>query len=456
MVTVAPSSTPIGLHSYPPTVTTPGDLWLPVGPGISYSSLPSGLSILDKTVNQIIGYIADTGITPQTALGSQFPLASSGDGVIEESTGNIWRYDGAAWEDVQSNPSRVIIFDNLIPFWDEKIKLVAKTRTNIKIESLPYGLNKSTSLTLITRTKVTSVLAAVAKVPVTGLTLTAFAPAVYVPVTVSVPLTTLTLTSFAPVIYTPVTVAVPLTTLTLTAFAPTLNLLSVPATALTLASFVPTVTGNATDPDFANVSLLLSMEGSNGSTTFTDLSNNAFSISVFGNAQVVTTDGDFLSGALDLDGTGDYLTTPSDAAFALGTGDFTIECYCKADVINDNDGLFTFGDINSGLALALYFSNWQLTTVGAGGTTMGAATASTRQHVAVCRSGTSLRLFIGGTQLGTTITDSTNFTDNQLKIGYYYDPAFPFNGRVSWMRVTKNVARYTANFTPPTAPFPTS
>lgn len=202
-----------------------------------------------------------------------------------------------------------------------------------------------------------------------------------------------------------------------------------------------------------NVSLLLSMNGSNASTTFTDSSSNAFAVTANGNAQITTTDPKFGTGALTLDGTGDFLTVASDAKFAFGTGDFTVECWVYVNSGNNNNGLFTFGGTSSGLAVAIISGEWRLTTAGAGGTTMGAVTTGAWQHLAVTRSGSSLRLFINGTQLGSTVTDSTNLTDNALKIGYYYSSSYAINAKLDEFRVTKGVARYTANFTPPTAPF---
>ena len=46
--------------------------------------------------------------------------------------------------------------------------------------------------------------------------------------------------------------------------------------------------GGATDSDFDNVALLLSGDGSNGSTTFTDLSGNNNSVTANGDTQVST------------------------------------------------------------------------------------------------------------------------------------------------------------------------
>jgi hypothetical protein len=209
------------------------------------------------------------------------------------------------------------------------------------------------------------------------------------------------------------------------------------------------------DPYWENVSLLLRMDGSNGSTTFADLSSNAHTITVGGNAQVSTTDSKFGTGSLLLDGAGDYLETPAHSSFAFGTGDFTVECWVYPNVISDNDGLFTIG---SQLFAAIYQNNWAMGTTGSmlsPSYTSGAATAGSWQHFAITRSESALRLFINGTQLGPTRNDTTDLTNNQLFIGYYFSSGFAWNGKIDEFRVTKGIARYTSNSTPPTAPFPT-
>jgi hypothetical protein len=216
--------------------------------------------------------------------------------------------------------------------------------------------------------------------------------------------------------------------------------------------------GASTDPNFSSVSLLLHMDGSNGSTTFTDSSSNAFAITSFGNAQVSTTDPKYGTGCLTLDGTGDYLQTPANAAFQLGTGDFTVECWAFVNSNNANDGLFVFGSGGSAMpSLAVSGGNWWLNlSTDVTQFNQGAVTTNAWQHIAITRSGTDVKLFINGTQLGATRTNSTNYTANQLFIGYYFSSSFAINARVDEFRVTKGVARYTANFTAPAAPFPNS
>jgi len=215
-------------------------------------------------------------------------------------------------------------------------------------------------------------------------------------------------------------------------------------------TFAPGVmSGVEVDPYFSQVSLLLHFN-----ENMIDSSSNAFTATVYGDAQVSGSNSKFGSGSLTLDGNGDYITFPESSAFAFGTGDFTVECWVYLGSGNTNNGLFTFGDAGSGLALAIYNNNWTLSAYGGNGVQLGSPVIGAWQHIAITRSGTNLRLFINGTRLNDTLSNSTNFISNQLKIGYYYSTSYSINAFIDEFRVTKGAARYTSNFTPPTAPFP--
>jgi hypothetical protein len=79
-------------------------------------------------------------------------------------------------------------------------------------------------------------------------------------------------------------------------------------------------------------------------------------------------------------------------------------------------------------------------------------------HVAVTYDGTTTRLFVNGTSQSTsTNTPVRPTTYNLTYVGYITSAdASYFNGYIDDLRVTQGLARYTQNFTPPTAPLPTS
>jgi hypothetical protein len=85
----------------------------------------------------------------------------------------------------------------------------------------------------------------------------------------------------------------------------------------------------------------------------------------------------------------------------------------------------------------------------------GTITINTWQHVAATRSGNSWRIFINGIQVGATTTNATTYSTAYgccVGTSYYNET---FIGYIDDLRVTKGLARYTANFTPPTAALPT-
>lgn len=363
---------------------------------------------------------------------------------------------------------------------NETLPVLAKTRSKASLIAFDYALTATTeTLQVKTRTKVRQVsevappttelaiapqapaVAVNVPVPAAGLAIAGVAPAVTVEVlavVVAPPVTSLAIEGVPPVVeQIGVNALLPVVTLTAEPVAPVVdtynpNEVLLPFVGLDIIGVAPTVA--QADPHWSSVSLLLSFDGTNGSTTITDDSSNANTISVFGTAAITTADKQYGTGSLNINNSaGAYVQTPASALFQFGTGNFTVEFWANPASNQGNQGLFTFGGTATGLFLAIFNGNWMLGTAGSGGTNMGAA-ATGWQHVAITRSGTSLRLFIGGVQKGSTLTNSTNLSDNQLKIGYYYNTSYPFNGKQDEFRVTKGVARYTAGFTAPGAAFP--
>jgi hypothetical protein len=223
--------------------------------------------------------------------------------------------------------------------------------------------------------------------------------------------------------------------------------------------------GGLTDPDFANVSLLLHMDGSNGSTTFTDSSSNGLTLTSNGNAQISTAQSKFGGSSGLFDGTGDYVSAPSSALFNMGGGaKFTIETFFRTSNASEQRPIFSqrisaiyapfeVQIFNTGLSWLIgnaSVNNWASTA----SSTTGILAINTWYHLALVGDGSNLTLYLDGTSRLTLSQPSWTSANRALYVGGGGDATF--HGYIDKFRVTKGIARYNANFTPPTAPFPNS
>lgn len=221
------------------------------------------------------------------------------------------------------------------------------------------------------------------------------------------------------------------------------------------------------DPNYSNVSLLLHGDGANNGVVFTDNSPSPKTFTTPGvgnNIKTVTgvTDpfGRTTSGVLALDGNNDYLLSSSSSDLAFGTGDFTIECWTYLTSISIYATPVCIGDYKIA-GLSMYTQGGTLRvfcdSVLALNTGSGIVTGRWH-HLAISRSGTTLRGFIDGVAGSTTGTLSTNITQDVARIGVgFYNGVLDqgaVNGYIDDVRITKGFCRYTNSFTPPTAPFP--
>jgi hypothetical protein len=182
-----------------------------------------------------------------------------------------------------------------------------------------------------------------------------------------------------------------------------------------------------------------------------------------GNAQISTSVSKFGGGSLAFDGTGDYLTTYGTPQFAFGAGDFTIECWVYFNSLTQYDCIIDFRPSGTNGAYPCIFVDTSNTLVyyvgGANRITSSAVSTGQWYHLAVSRTGTSTKMFLNGVQTGSTYTDSNSYlVGNPLTIGglgYNSPGTYALDGYIDDLRITKGYARYTANFTPPAAPFPT-
>lgn len=81
----------------------------------------------------------------------------------------------------------------------------------------------------------------------------------------------------------------------------------------------------------------------------------------------------------------------------------------------------------------------------------GSVSLNTWTHIALARSGSTTKAFINGTQVA-SVSDAIDYSQDGFAVGgNYNNTGGYYNGYIDHLRWTKGVARYTANFTPPTA-----
>lgn len=187
-------------------------------------------------------------------------------------------------------------------------------------------------------------------------------------------------------------------------------------------------------------------------------------LTTVGNATSSTAQTKYAAGSVYFDGSGDYLIT-SASAFAFGTGDFTVEAWVYMTAYTGSvAGGSIFGTVigsKSGYSLNTGQDSTSLRLISnASGTwadtltTGSGLSLNTWTHIAMSRNGANLRIFKDGVVIGSTSSASTlNFTGTTGWIGRFSDGTNDryFTGYIEDVRVTKGLARYTADFTPPTS-----
>lgn len=222
-------------------------------------------------------------------------------------------------------------------------------------------------------------------------------------------------------------------------------------------------TSNFTPPTspltaITNTSLLLNFE--NVAIDDTRRKNN---LETIGNAQVSTTQSKFGGASIAFDGNGDALTVPANDGSNFGTGDFTIEAwiyplFTSAVTIiggrGPTNGTLAFAIESTQLRLGRNHVAWDLQS-------SNLSWSAQWYHVAVVKSSGTAYLFRDGSLL----TSAANVQSYNLTVGTDVNYAVGgrqsnanlstlgafFNGYIDDLRITKGIALYTSNFTPPTS-----
>ena len=196
------------------------------------------------------------------------------------------------------------------------------------------------------------------------------------------------------------------------------------------------------------------------SSYLTDSSTNAFTVTNVGTATSTpfnpfTGNYTILSnpGSVLFNGTTQYLSVPANASLDFGTGDFTVEAWIYRTVLGGDSFIISSSDPGG-----LFFGFLGGTSLGYGqvGSTWDYdyphnMSLNAWYHVALTRSGTSIKMFVNGIQLGVTQTSSVSYNFGNTTVASQ-GAAYLYGGYISNLRVVKGLAVYTSNFVPPAGP----
>ncbi len=208
--------------------------------------------------------------------------------------------------------------------------------------------------------------------------------------------------------------------------------------------------------------------GANGATAATE-ETERHTIGFGGTAHLDTTIKKFGTASVQFDGNSDYVTGLGNLTdFEFAAGNFTMECHAYAISESGSQAYLNISDSATDRAVQIVNINgtlycqwstngtaWSFHSFGDAG-----MSTATWYHIALVRNGTALTMYVDGSSIGSA-DDWTGVTIHDveaatLSIGAADVNGTPtqfMNGYIDNVRITKGLARYTANFTAPTAEY---
>ena len=184
-----------------------------------------------------------------------------------------------------------------------------------------------------------------------------------------------------------------------------------------------------------------------------------------GNAQVSTSVKKYGTGSLYFDGSSYLNSSLNRPLYQLGSGDFTLEAWVYVTSTSGSAQTLMAKGTGAGnqasYVIQLNSNGTWVYNLSSNGSTwayadvsMGTNALNTWQHIALVRSGSTFTPYLNGVAGTPTTSSLTLFAGTaSFTIGSDDAGTNKLYGYVDELRVTKGVARYTANFTPPTAAF---
>ena len=222
------------------------------------------------------------------------------------------------------------------------------------------------------------------------------------------------------------------------------------------------------ETNFNKVSLLLPFDGSDTATSTSDESDNSHTITFAGTAQLDTAQKKFGTASLLLDGDSDYIQVADHDSFDFDAENFTVECWIRFAALGNNT-IFSHwanGTASSMSYYLTYFNGSGILRLGhylsgnADTSYSWSPSTGTWYHIALERSGTTIKVYIDGTSVISVAASTTALRDSEdpFRVGVFNDAStgsptldWYFNGHIDDLRITKGLARYGTNFTPPTS-----
>lgn len=215
-----------------------------------------------------------------------------------------------------------------------------------------------------------------------------------------------------------------------------------------------------------NTKLALSFQSkTTGTKEIRDYGATGHIVTQVGTAQLSTAQIKINKSSLLLDGDSDYVTVPDSADWDFGADNFTIDFWAYFNSIDPQPGIFgqyadtsnhmyLFGQTSGALTFVVRSNASNIVILSA---SEGSIDINSWYHIALVRNGTNWQIYVNGVSRGSGTFDITYpniAADFYFGRGTNQTPTTVYmNGYIDELRISKGIARWTSDFTPPTSPY---